>query len=96
VCVVTVCGDVDIATVAILDRALESAIGGDVRHVVVDLAAVTFLDSTGLRALVHCAQGLDERGGLLTCTQLSDRARRTMELTGLVGYLTRPLPDTAE
>ena len=50
-------GEVDIASAAALEGELESAIGsGDVTQVVLDLGGLTFVDSTGLRALLAAGE----------------------------------------
>jgi anti-sigma B factor antagonist len=47
-------GDVDLATGTSLDTAITTAVtGAGDRAVVVDLSAVTFLDSSGIALLVH-------------------------------------------
>lgn len=53
--VVTVSGEIDMATASLfegrLSEAVEDGTGG---AIVVDLSEVTFMDSTALNALVHC------------------------------------------
>ena len=47
-------GEVDYATVTQLSTAIQTAItAGQTAELVVDLAAVTFLDSGGISALIH-------------------------------------------
>jgi anti-sigma B factor antagonist len=58
--IIHVHGEVDLATVPTLQRALRSAIQNG-RHVVVDIANVTYIDLTGFRALVEVTGGLGER-----------------------------------
>ena len=58
--VVTVRGELDIATAPDLEKALVEA-GQDDAPLFVDLTAVTFLDSTGLKVLVRAARQLDGR-----------------------------------
>ncbi len=89
VCVVRVCGEVDIGTAADLDRALQTMTARGARRIVLDLGAVSFLDSSGLHCLVRTARALAARGGGLTCAALSARARRTLEVTGLLELLTQ-------
>jgi anti-sigma B factor antagonist len=50
-------GELDIATVPILERAFEGAFeDGEVRMIVVDLTELAFMDSTGLHALLRLAE----------------------------------------
>ncbi len=81
-------GDLDAATADTLDAAFDDVVGGGARRVVVDLAAVTFLDSTGLRSLVRAATELEGAGGSLRCAPLSRQVRRVLEVSGLDERLT--------
>jgi len=55
--------------------------------VVIDLAAVTFLDSSGLGAIVGTLRRLRERGGRLAIVQPESAASRIFEHTGLDAVL---------
>ena len=55
--------------------------------IVVDLEAVTFLDSSGLGALVSVLRRLGERGGRLRIVSPRTNASRIFALTGLDGVL---------
>jgi anti-anti-sigma factor len=60
-------GDVDLASgQAVRDAVCESLDAG-AHEVVLDLAGVTFLDSTGLNALLNTARDVDRRGAKLRC-----------------------------
>lgn len=81
--VVTVRGEVDLATAPELEvsvrRALEDAPDG----VVLDLTALSFIDSSGLRALVALSKDAKSRGASLALRNLPRHAQRVLELTGL-------------
>lgn len=55
--------------------------------VVIDLAAVTFLDSSGLGAIVGTLRRLRERDGRLTIVEPETAASRIFEHTGLDAVL---------
>jgi anti-anti-sigma factor len=78
--VLAVRGEVDIATADELRRRLDAVIraAGD-RPVVVDLADVTFLDSTGLAALFE--EAITFRPRRLTLRRVSGPVRRVLEVT---------------
>jgi len=80
---VTVRGEVDLATAA----DLESVVGGALQEapdgVVLDLAQLTFIDSSGLRVLVALAKDAESRGTALGLRNLPRHAQRVLELTGL-------------
>ena len=74
-------GELDIASAATLARALE----GPVEHggvIGLDVAELTFMDSTGIKALVHASRLLGERGRVVLF-QPTCAVRRVIELCGL-------------
>jgi anti-sigma B factor antagonist len=77
-----VSGELDMASEAELRRALEDLIGTD-GPVEVNLAAVTFIDSSGTRAIIDAAIALRDRGGL-TVSDPSATVVRVFELFGLM------------
>jgi len=86
VVVVTVSGEIDLATAPEVARALES--GDDASRVVVDLSEVTFLDSSALNALVHGQRELARQNVAFRVVSPADRAvRNVFDIT----HLTQPL-----
>jgi anti-anti-sigma factor len=81
---VTVTGEVDLATAPNLRDAL-LAIPPDVDRIVVDLSEVTFIDSTGIGALVAATQHLYDRDALIVRVE-HPSVLRALELCGLGGY----------
>ena len=75
-------GDIDIATATELDDVLLAAAtdAQPVRHLVLDLGAVTFLDCAGLRPLVAARRRLPDRFWLVNPPP---QVRRLLSLTGL-------------
>ncbi len=67
---------------------------GDARDVVVDLSAVSFLDSTALGVVVRTVREIGERGGEVRLVLPVTTARRIFELTMLDQVL--PLAATRE
>jgi anti-sigma B factor antagonist len=78
----TLRGELDQSTTETLRTAIDDLITDGARFIVLDLADVSFLDSTGLRAILAAAQTLRDRDGRLTCEGLSGAAGRVLELTG--------------
>jgi anti-sigma B factor antagonist len=62
--VLTVTGELDIATAPALRDRLTSAIEAGRHRLVIDLSAISFLDSVALAAIVHAKQRLPEDGRL--------------------------------
>jgi anti-sigma B factor antagonist len=58
-------GELDIGTAATLDTAVDRALEDGCREVVLDLGGTTFMDSTGLSALIRAARAVDRRRGTM-------------------------------
>lgn len=54
---------------------------------VVDLSAVQFLDSSGVKVLMHIGRIAQERGGDLVAVSCQPAVSRVLEITGLGGPL---------
>jgi anti-anti-sigma factor len=79
---VTVVGEVDIATSAQLQEACLEALDAGV-DVELDLAEVQFLDSSGISVLVRAHQRLDGLGRRFVIRAASRPVRRVLEISGL-------------
>ncbi|WNV88416.1 STAS domain-containing protein [Umezawaea sp. Da 62-37] len=80
--VVVASGDVDMNTIADLEEQLAAALSPEA-PVVADLTGVTFLDSTGLSALVRCHERAVRDGGSLRLVAATRAVSRPLRLTGL-------------
>ena len=67
----------------ILDRVSELAAEG-VKLIILDLAAVSFLDSSGLRGIIQAGNLLAGRDGRLLIEGASGATQRVLEITGLL------------
>ena len=82
---VAVAGEVDVATAPMLrDRLLSLLHGQAAAVLVVDLAGCTFLDCTGIGALVSVHNVAARTGRQLRVTHPRPIVRRVLELTGLL------------
>jgi anti-sigma B factor antagonist len=81
-------GELDLLHAHDLRRALHHLAGA--RLVVVDLAAVTYLDSTILGVLVGCLRRAAESGGGLVVINASGIPERVLRITGLGSLLGLP------
>jgi anti-sigma B factor antagonist len=80
---VAVYGEVDIYTAPQLHEALDSAIDAGARLLLVDLAEVAFIDSTGLGVLIGAAKRLHSADGALAIVCPHEKIRRIFQITGL-------------
>jgi anti-sigma B factor antagonist len=78
--IVTVSGEIDLASAPKLETAL---VPESDQTVIVDLLEVGFMDSTGLRSLLSARDALEEGGGRLLLVFGEGPVERILELTGL-------------
>ncbi len=83
--VVRAAGEIDLATAPVLQQRLSEAIEAKSRDVAVDLADVSFMDSTGLVALVEARESLERLGRQLIIVRPSPAVTRLLELADLDG-----------
>ncbi len=77
-------GDIDAHTAP----ALAEAIGASDRdHLVLDMAGVEFLDSSGLRVLIEAHQAARADGRTVQLANPSTVVSRLLEISGIDGYL---------
>lgn len=82
--VITVGGDVDVyAAPRLRDQITELVADGEAHHLVIDLSAVEFLDSTGLGVLVGGLKKVRSRGGTLRLVCTQERLLKIFRITGL-------------
>jgi anti-sigma B factor antagonist len=84
-CIYQCAGELDMSTAPILRSALEQL----TTDVTLDFTDVSFLDSSGIGALVAQYKRLSELGCTLRVQGLQETPRRTLEITGLLDTLTR-------
>lgn len=83
-CVVQLHGDLDVAVVPELRDELEGVLGGRCSNVVLDLADVTYADSSALGLLVWVDRRLQPNEGRLVLAGANRDVARILELSGLV------------
>lgn len=81
--VVTVGGEVDLDTASQLSDHALAAVRDVSPHVLLDLAQVTFMDSTGLKVLLSIHQRSELAGGSFAVAGASRSVRKILSLTGL-------------
>ena len=87
--VVTVEGELDVATVPQLRTELIRIDDEGAQDVIVDLLAVPFVDSVALGLLVEWSKRLQTRGGVFRIVCADRRIARIIEITGLQRILRR-------
>ena len=85
VVIVAVTGEIDMVTSPSLEESLRAQLAPPTRHLVVDLAGVTFLGSNGLAALLAISELAANAGTTLHLAGMDNRhASRALEVTGLL------------
>jgi anti-sigma B factor antagonist len=86
--VISVSGELDLASSPALEEELERVAQSDAQVVVVDLRNLEFMDSTGLSVLVRAHQRAEENGRRLGLVNGSQQVQRLLTLTGVADRLT--------
>ena len=81
--VVSVSGELDIATADRFAEELERTAARSARRVIVDLVGLTFIDSVALGVLTEEARRLRADGGVCVVVSQDPRILRVFEITGL-------------
>jgi anti-sigma B factor antagonist len=80
-------GELDIASAPILEAAIARFCGNGGSAIVLDVSEVTFMDSTGLRAVLAADRLCRGRGHALSLAGANGAVQRLFELTGVSGAL---------
>lgn len=92
--VVAVRGEIDLATVDVVEQELRRAEESHDR-VVLDLSRTSFMDSTGVYLIIAVNSRLQKRGASLVVAPGPPQIRRLFELTGLADHV-ELISDTTE
>ena len=84
VTIMNVKGRVDSDTAPELDSALENLLGSNKDKIVLNLEAVDYLSSAGLRALVRALKGAQESGGDLRLAAVSEPIDVILRTVGML------------
>lgn len=86
--VVTLRGELDLASSPELLRQLQLLVDRPLTTLTLDLAGLSFIDSSGLGALCRVRQDAEDRGIALDLNRVPANARRVLEITGLTPLFT--------
>ncbi|HUP15267.1 MAG TPA: STAS domain-containing protein [Acidimicrobiia bacterium] len=81
--IISPAGEIDLATVGQLEDVLAASIVDGKTDVAVDLTGVTFMDSTGLRALLAANQNLSGSGHRLALVVAGGPVDRLLDISGV-------------
>ncbi|MEO8969130.1 MAG: STAS domain-containing protein [Solirubrobacteraceae bacterium] len=86
--VLSLAGELDLATAPALKAVLEDAQSDGLSHLVIDLSGVQFMDSTGITVLAAAQRAADENQHSLSLRRGSAQVQRVLKITGLLERLT--------
>jgi len=75
-------GEVDLAAAEAVEERIRTTLSGEPDVLVLDLRAVEFLDSSGLRVVLSLDKAQRDRGARMVVVRGGRRVARVMELTG--------------
>jgi anti-sigma B factor antagonist len=84
---IALAGDADLAGIGEFEDVLATHLGTDVETVRVDLSAVSFIDSTGINALLKGRRTAEGHGQTLVVTAASGLVREVLDMTGVWAHL---------
>ncbi|HJQ77589.1 MAG TPA: STAS domain-containing protein [Acidimicrobiia bacterium] len=76
-------GEIDLATVEELQTAINNIAENGAQHLVIDLTGSSFMDSTGLKALVMASRRFDEEGRSFAIAVSGGPVSRLIDLSGV-------------
>jgi anti-anti-sigma factor len=88
VTVLTLSGELDLASTPILERELTAVESAGAKRLLIDLAGVGFMDSTGLQALLRARERATEAGIELALRRGPHQVQRVFELTKTIDAFT--------
>jgi len=89
--ILTVSGEVDMGSAREID-AVVSVVAGwkETTDVVMDFSRVTFIDSSGIAALLRCRKELDDAGIGFNVIGVQGMPLNVLRITGVLPYLSKP------
>ena len=75
-------GRLDAVTVPALEAVLQAQLGNGHVQIVLDLSGVTYLSSSGLRAMLHARRQAQAGGGDVVLSGMTPRVREIFEMIG--------------
>lgn len=84
--IVQVDGELDLETSPLFREKVESKLNQYemVKHLILDLKKVNFIDSSGLGAILGRFKRLSQQGGRVSAVNVSPQVKRIFELSGLL------------
>jgi anti-anti-sigma factor len=82
----TLSGELDLATEGRVRQALLQLLSSRPRRLVIDMGAVSFIDSTGLRALLSARNRASTTGTRIVLANVGQAVTRTLQIANLTNF----------
>jgi anti-sigma B factor antagonist len=80
-------GELDPHTAPILRSSVDDAVSDATTTLVLDVAGLQFIDSSGLRVIISAHKVMADKGGRLVLRAPTENTRRLLEITGLAEHV---------
>jgi anti-sigma B factor antagonist len=80
-------GELDLASVAGVEQAVDAALAQGVRMLTLELSGLSFVDSSGLRLFIVLSQRATAEGWKFSMTQPQEQAMTVFRVSGLIENL---------
>lgn len=87
ICVISADGVLEITTEELLRQEVQKVIEDGHNQLIFDFSKISFIDSSGLAAVLSTLRRVRERGGMLRLVSNSRSVIRVLQLTGIDGLL---------
>jgi len=85
--VLVLVGELDPHTAPILRSSVDDAVSDVTTTLVLDVAGLQFIDSSGLRVIISAHKVMADKGGRLVLRAPTDNTRRLLDITGLAEHV---------
>jgi anti-anti-sigma factor len=80
-------GELDPHTAPTLRAHIDEALSDETRTLVLDVAGLLFIDSSGLRVIISAHKEMEGRGGRLVLRSPTPTTQRLLDITGLAEHV---------
>jgi anti-anti-sigma factor len=71
----------------VFEEEVTKSITGGADKLLLDMAAIQYISSAGLRVVLHAAKQMQAKGGKLVLCSLNDQIKEVFEISGFSGIL---------
>ncbi len=84
--VISISGEIDLYNAPDIKKLIQALIAENKVKVVIDFDKVTYIDSSGIGAMISSLSNLKKQGGMLKISNIHDSVKKVFELTKLTSF----------